>query len=62
MPSGSLGATVDPSSFPMGTRKMRWRRKVMWLAGMSWKSYVTKNIFTTVLLGLNKVWGQRGRE
>lgn len=59
MPTGLLGTMVAPSSSPTGTRKMRWRRKVMWLAGMSWKSYVTKNIFTTVLLGLNKVWGQR---
>lgn len=30
----------------------------MWAAGMSEKSKVTRNIFTTVWLGLNKVWGQ----
>lgn len=46
-----------PSS-PTGTKKRRWRRKVMWAAGMSEKSKVTRNIFTTVWLGLNKVWGQ----
>lgn len=27
----------------------------MWFGGMSLKSYVTRNIFTTVLFGLNKV-------
>lgn len=46
-----------PSS-PTGTKKRRWRRKVIWAAGMSEKSKVTRNIFTTVWLGLNKVWGQ----
>lgn len=46
-----------PSS-PTGTKKRRWRRKVMWAAGMSEKSKVTRNIFTTVWFGLNKVWGQ----
>lgn len=46
-----------PSS-PTGTKKRRWRRKVMWAAGMSEKSKVTRNIFTTVWLGLNKVWEQ----
>lgn len=46
-----------PSS-PTGTKKRRWRKKVMWAAGMSEKSKVTRNIFTTVWLGLNKVWGQ----
>lgn len=30
----------------------------MWAAGMSEKSKVTRNIFTTVWLGLNKVWGR----
>lgn len=30
----------------------------MWAAGMSEKSKVTRNIFTTVWLGLNKVWEQ----
>lgn len=39
-----------------GIEKVLCLRNVWWLAGISRKSYITTNIFTTVLLGLNKVW------
>ena len=40
----------------MGRERIFWRRKVCVSAGMSEKSYVTMYIFTTVWLGLNRVY------